>query len=113
MFDPPPQLRRTLTVHAAHRDLSFILHDKASALRTFLRHAEFFLTAGAQIGPRADHGWNHFAGLLNEDNVADPDVLSFDLFLVVQRGSCHSTAADGYGLERCDWRQSSSPAHLN
>ena len=53
------------------------------------------------------------AGALDDDGVADADVLAVDLVLVVQRGVGYDHAADGDGLELGDRRQRAGTADLD
>ena len=84
MLNPATDLRRTLCVHAAHRDLSFVFHDFAAANRTVFRHAEPFLVSAPQVRAHTNDGWNHFTRFLDQHDVADANVFTLDLFLIVQ-----------------------------
>ena len=84
MLDPSPQLRRALAVHAPHRNLAFVLHHLLPHSGHVVGMRNFFSVPVRKIGPNTHHRWNHFAGLFDEDNVADADIFPFDLLFVVQ-----------------------------
>ena len=113
MLEAPADLRRAVGVDAAHGGEVRIAEDRAAARRTFRRHAENFFLSCACGGIHADHGGDHFAGLLDEDPVADADVLARDFLLVVQRGAGHAAAGDLHGLELGNRCERAGAAHLH
>ena len=104
MLDPSFQLRRTLTVDTAHRDLSFVLHHFAAANRTRARHAEFFFLSGARFGFDCDNRRNHFARFFDHDRVTDANIFAFDFIFVVQRRATDRASAHEYRFEHSDGR---------
>ncbi len=62
------------------------------------------------LGHDPDDLRDDVAGALDDDGVADADILARDLVLVVQGGALHDDAADGDRLERRDRGQRALPA---
>ena len=77
--------RRASRIRAVHADRALVLHDCRAAHRAGLRHREFAFRPGPLLDERAHDLGDHVAGLLQDDAVADADVLAPDLVEVVER----------------------------
>ena len=58
-----------------------------------------FSVAGALLSAPLHHGGNDFAGLFDDDGVANADVFLADVILVVQRGAADGAAGEKNGFE--------------
>jgi len=81
-------------VDAAPGRFIFRAHRPAAADRTVLGHEEGAFAAGAAGIDHLDDLRDDIPGALNDDPVADADILAFDLILVVQGGAADGDAAD-------------------
>ncbi len=113
VLDPPLHLRWALRINAAHRDLPLILYHRASALRALGWHVKFFLRTRAQVRAHAHDRRNNLAGFLDQDDVADPNVLPLDFLFVVQGGARDAAAANRHRLEGRDRSQNARATDLN
>src|SRR5690606_18658837 len=68
---------------------------------------------GAQVFDHADDLGDDVASALQDDGVADADVLAGDLVFVVQGGVAHHDAADGDGVQARDGGQGAGAADLD
>ena len=69
--------------------------------------------AGPIVEHRADHLRDDVARALDDDRIADPDVLAVDVLLVVQRGVPHDDAADLDGLELGEGVERAGASHVD
>ena len=76
-------------------------------------HLEGAFVAGAPFFFHFDDSGNDLAGLLDEDGVADADVLALDFLLVVERGAGNGAARDGDGSEFGDGGEGACAADLD
>ena len=76
--------RRAARVRAVDPDGALVLDDRRVADRAALGHHELALGAGPSLDERANDLGDDVAGLLEDDPVADPDVLAPDLVEVVE-----------------------------
>src|ERR1700761_3524322 len=92
--------------------------------RTFLREVKFLGAFRALVEDDIDDLWDHVAGALDHDGVADPDVAALaqhlalvadalDVVLIVQRDVLHDDAADADRLELADRRERAGAADLD
>ena len=77
------------------------------------RHFVGRAACGPLIQHDADNLWDHIAGPLHDDRIADADILARNLVFVVQRGIGHNHAADRDGLKLGDGRQGTRAANLD
>ena len=80
------QPRGTALVGAIDPDRALVLDDGRSADRAVRRHLELALRTGPPLHQRSDDLRDHVPGLLENDPVADPDVLAAHLVEVVECG---------------------------
>ena len=98
-------LRSVLRIGIAHRDRS----ARRAVIGEFVRLAR----CGAFLEDDAYNLWDHVAGPLNDDGIADPHVFARDLILVVQRRIRDDDAADGDRLEFRHGCQGAGATDLN
>ena len=84
---------------AAPRHLPRLAHREAAADRAMVGKLVGHGILGAVVEHDPDDLRDHIAGALDDDGVADADVLARDLVLVVQGGALHDDAAHGDRLQ--------------
>ena len=99
-------------VAAAVADLSFVLDDLGMADGAGGRHLPDALGAGAALHERPDDLRDDVARLLEDDLIADPDVLAADLVEVVERGPGDGRAGDPGRAQVGDRRQRPGPPDI-
>ena len=107
------ELRGAEEIRAADGDFALGARNGRAADRTRLRHAEFDLRAGALLRQDGDDRGDDFARLLDQDVVADADVLSADVVLVVQRRAGDVRAGERDGAQLRDGREDAGAADLH
>ena len=103
---------------AAHRidfagDRIHLAHRMAAASRTKIGKGESFRGLGPLLLDHAENLRDDVAGTLDDDGIADADVLARDLVFIVQGGVLHDDAADGHRLELGDGGQRAGASDLN
>ena len=83
------------------------------ALGTGLGKLEEGFGAGATFGYDADDGRNDFSGLLDDDAVADADILPTEFVLVVEGGAADGGTGEEDGFEFGDGGQGAGAADLD
>ena len=86
--------RRAARVRAVDPDRALVLDDGRAADRAGRRHLVLALRAGPTLRDRTDDLRDDVAGLLEDDPVADPDVLATNLVEVVEGGARDSRPRD-------------------
>ena len=62
-------------------------------------HLKYALLSGAEGSHGAEDLGDDFPGALNYDGIADTDVATVDVVLVVERGLFYGCATDYYGIQ--------------
>src|SRR5439155_13511728 len=106
------ELRRTARIDATDVGRVGFLLDLRTAARTFGRRLDRFSAARAFLRDDFDDVWNHFAGALNNDGVAQVNIEPADLIDVVQRDVGDGDAGDEDGFELADRREIPALADL-
>ena len=99
VLEPLVALGLARGVHAPVHGLALLADDGRAADRAVRRHLEGNLGTGAPFHDRPDHLRDDLAGTLDDDVVADADVLPPDVVLVVEGRLLDRHAADLDGLE--------------
>ncbi len=99
MLDEADLLGGAGGVRAVRRGFRGVAGDRLAAGRADGWHGELALVAGAEAGDRGDDLRDHLAGTLDDDGVADANVLAVDVALVVEGGHADVRAANDDGLE--------------
>ena len=111
------ETRRWSTSAAATRSptpsMSSAARDGRAAGGAAVRHRELALRAGALLLEDGGDGGDDLAGLLDEDVVADADVLAADVVLVVERRAGDRRAAEPHGAQLGDGREDAGAADLH
>ena len=106
------QPRRAARVRAVDADRALVLDDRRAADRAGRRHLVLALRAGPPLDDRPDDLGDDVAGLLEDDPVADPDVLAPDLVEVVEGRPRDGRAGDLDRRHVRDRRQRPGPADV-
>src|SRR5205814_5416625 len=99
-------------------------HIGVQRARALLRELKRLRILRPLVEDDIDHLWNHVAGALHDDGVADPDVAAvaqllavaadaLDVVLVVQRDVLHDDAADADRLQLADRGERAGAADLD
>src|SRR5438105_13706006 len=99
-------------------------HIGVQRARALLRELKRLRILRPLVEDDIDHLWNHVAGALHDDGVADPDVAAvaqllavaadaLDVVLVVQRDVLHDDAADADRLKLADRRERAGAPDLD
>src|SRR5438552_12525316 len=102
------ELGRASCRDAARDRLAFGPHYRATASRTLLRHLElleFSLHLLASIGEHLHYFWNDLAALFDKHPVADLQIESSNLVLIMKRGPRHGRAGKQHRLEIGHWSE--------
>src|SRR3984893_12587868 len=100
MTEPLDGLRGTdQPAGAAPRHLTRLAHREAAADRAMVGKLVRLRILRPAVEHDRDDLWDHVTGALDDDGVADPDILARDLVLIVQGGTLHDDPADGDRLE--------------
>ena len=106
------QPRRAAGVRAVDADRALVLDDRRPADRAVRRHLVLALGPGPPLDDRPDDLRDDVAGLLEDDPVADPDVLAPDLVEVVEGRARDGRAGDLDRRHVRDRRQRPGPADV-
>ena len=106
------EARRTGRVRAVHPHRALVLDDRRAADRARGGHRELALRPGPALDDRADDLRDDVAGLLEDDPVADPDVLAPDLVEVVEGRPGDGRAGDLDRRHVGDRRERPGPADV-
>ena len=91
-------LRRAVGRHAVGHRLPRLAHDRRAAARAARRQRPALrLRLGPSLDDHLDDLRDHVAGALDDDGVADPDVLALDLILIMYCRAGDGDAADATG----------------
>ena len=90
-----------------------LAHGMAAASRAQSGKDELFRALRPLLLNHAENLRDDVAGALDDDRVADADVLALDLILVMQRRVLHHDAADGHRLELGHRRKRAGAADLD
>src|SRR5579862_2173357 len=118
MSIPPTKLpnswdtSRAGRVRAVVADRALVAHDRRAADRARHRHLVLPLGTRAPLDERPDDLRDDVAGLLEDDGVADPDVLAPDLVEVVERRPGDGRAGDLHRAEMRDGGQRPGPSDV-
>ena len=108
MADGAFQLRGAGDVFTTPRNEFRVARNRSAAGGAFavdmLEEIELFGVARPFLLHDSDNGGDDFAGLLDDDRVADADVLALDFLLVVERGAGDRRAGEEDGLQFGDRR---------
>src|SRR6516162_644092 len=112
--DPLDRLRRTdQPAGAAARDLARLAHREATADRAVVGRYVGLRILRSAIEHHRDDLRDHIAGALHDDGIADADILTGDLVLIVQGGALDDDTADGDRLEHRDRSERALAANLD
>jgi hypothetical protein len=113
VFQPLDDLRAAdESAGAAPVDFALLAHRVAAADGASLR--ELILSQPARlVGNDPDDLRDNIAGALDDNRIADADVLAFDLVFVVQGRIRDDDPADRHRLQPRNGRQLAGAAHLN
>ena len=106
-------LRRAVRVRAACHDLALLALGARPTYRARRRHLPRHLVAIAGIHDRAHDLGDHVACALEDDRVADPQVLAPDLVDVVERCVAHGRATHEHRGDVGDRGHGTGPAHVH
>src|SRR5215471_4409313 len=105
--------RRAGGVDAARRYLALLADDGVAADRAARRHRERRRAGRALLEQHANDLRDHVAALLDDDRVADADVLPREVLVVVERRALDRRARELDRVEGRDRRQRAGAADLD
>ncbi len=107
-----PHDGRAGRVDAAQHHLAFLAHRGVAADRTVRGHDERRRAVGPLLEHDPDDFRNDVAAFLDDDRVADPDVLARQVLVVVERGLLDRGAAELNRVEERHRRHGPGAAHV-
>ena len=113
MDQPFAPQSRAMRISAAQSCLTVFTFNSPAALRAFLRHRIRLRI----FRPFAQHDMqnlrNDLTGFIDDNRIADPDILRFNKIFIVQRGPAYRTARQPYRRQHCRRRQHACAPNLD
>lgn len=100
-------------VRAPDLDLALGLNQRRSARRAIGRHLERPLGSIAILRKRGNYLRDHIPRPLNDHSIADAQILTSDVLLVVEGRELDGRTADGHGLEHRERNERTGPADVD